>query len=96
MRSGAERAVRASSYNHGSFGGTPFTSFDSNTSEPEAEMIRVGADVVLKGSRERFLEHYHQCSYAETAYSTAKGKLGYGFRSKSNVGQINESLCKVL
>jgi hypothetical protein len=43
-----------------------------------------------------FLEHYHQCSYVETAYSTIKGKLRHGFRSKSDVGNINEVLCKVL
>ena len=40
--------------NHGSFGGTSFTSFELNTSEPEAEMIRLGVDVVLKAAGKGF------------------------------------------
>ncbi len=48
------------------------------------------------GNREKFLEHYHKRSNAETAYSMIKGKFGDSVRSKSDVGQINETLCKVL
>jgi transposase len=51
---------------------------------------------LFKHNREKFLEHYHQRSNAETAYSMKKGKFGDSLRSKSVVGQINEALCKVL
>jgi len=47
-------------------------------------------------NRERFLEHYYQWSNAETAFSQIKGKFGDSLRSKSDTGQINETLCKVL
>jgi transposase len=46
-------------------------------------------------SREKFLEHYHQRSNFETAYSMMKGKFGNSLRSKSDVGQVNETLCKM-
>jgi transposase len=46
--------------------------------------------------REAFMEHYHKRSNIETAYSMIKGKFGSALRSKSDVGQINEALCKVL
>ena len=48
------------------------------------------------GNREKFLEYYHQRSNVETAYSMMKAKFGDSVRSKSDVGQINEALCKVL
>jgi transposase len=46
--------------------------------------------------RDDFLEHYHKRSNIETAYSMIKGKFGSSLRSKSDTGQINETLCKVL
>jgi transposase len=48
------------------------------------------------GNCERFLEHYHQRSDIETAYSMMKAKFGDSLRSKSDVGQIYEALSKVL
>jgi hypothetical protein len=42
------------------------------------------------------MEHYHKRSNIETAYSMIKGKFGSALRSKSDTGQINEALCKVL
>lgn len=41
------------------------------------------------------MEHYHQRFNVEMAYSTMKGKFGSALRSKSDIGQINEALCKV-
>ena len=35
-------------------------------------------------------------SNVEIAYSMMKGKFGDSLRSKSDAGQINEALCKVL
>ena len=46
--------------------------------------------------REVYLEHYHKRSNIETAYSMIQGKFDSGLRSKGDVGQINEALCKVL
>ncbi len=47
-------------------------------------------------NRERFLECCYRRSSAETAFSQIKGKFGDSLRSKSDVGQVNEALCKVL
>jgi hypothetical protein len=44
------------------------------------------------GNREKSLEHYHQRSNAETAFSQIKGKFGDSLRSKSDVGHVNR-LC---
>jgi|SRR5829696_6556403 len=46
--------------------------------------------------REEHMEHYHKRSNIETAYSMIKGKFGSALRYKSDTGQINEALCKVL
>ena len=42
------------------------------------------------------MAHYHRRSNIETAYSMIKGKFCSSLRSKSDTGQINEALCKVL
>ncbi len=74
--------------------------FESNTSESARGDFYAWAQMSvyhhLMVSRERFLEHHHQRSNVETAYSMIKGKFGDSLRSKSDVGQINEALCKVL
>ncbi len=46
--------------------------------------------------RDAFMDHYHRRSNIESAYSMIKGKFGSSLRSKSDTGQINEALCKVL
>jgi len=46
--------------------------------------------------REEFMEHYHKRSNVETAFSAIKGKFGDSLRSKSDMGQIDEALSKVL
>ena len=46
--------------------------------------------------RPAFLEHYHKRSNLESTFSMVKAKFGDSLRSKSDVGQINELLCKVL
>ena len=46
--------------------------------------------------REAYMQHYHQRSNIETTYSMIKGKFGSALRSKSDTGQINEALCKVV
>ena len=80
-----------------SVGGTPFVPFKSNTLPP-AEDGSAWAQMYyfFMQNREQFLEHYHKRSNAETAFSQIKGKFGDSLRSKSDTGQINEALCKVL
>ncbi len=38
----------------------------------------------------------HKRSNIETPFSMIKGKFGSSLRSRSDAGQINEALCKVL
>jgi hypothetical protein len=46
--------------------------------------------------REEFAAHYHKRSNVETAFSAIKGKFGSHVRAKSDEGQVNEVLAKVL
>jgi transposase len=46
--------------------------------------------------RETFLTHYHARSNVETTFSMIKRKFGDSLRSKSDTGQVNEVLCKVI
>ena len=46
--------------------------------------------------REYFMDHYHKHSNAKTVFSMMKRKFGHYLYSKSEVGQINEILCKTL
>ncbi len=46
--------------------------------------------------RDTFLAHYHQRSNVESTFSMIKAKFGDSLRSKSDVGQMNEVLCKVI
>jgi transposase len=45
---------------------------------------------------EVFLARYHQRSNVETTFSMSKTKFGGALRSKSEVGQFNEVLYKVV
>ena len=45
---------------------------------------------------ERFMQHYHKRSNVESVFSMIKAKFGDSIRSKSDSGQVNEVLCKVL
>ncbi len=49
-----------------------------------------------KHTRKEFMRHYHQRSNVESVFSMIKGKFGDAVRSKSDVGQVNEVLAKVL
>ena len=43
-----------------------------------------------------FLQQYHKRSNVESTFSMIKAKFGDGLRSKTEVAQVNEALCKVL
>jgi transposase len=79
-------------------GGTPFVPFKSNTVEPTEEEEPTWAKIYyyFMFNRVNFMEHYHMQSNVESAYSMIKAKFEDSLRSKSDAGQINEVLCKVL
>jgi transposase len=79
-----------------SVGGMPFIPFKSNTVEPTEAGAWARMYHLFMYRREEYMEHYHKRSNIETAYSMIKGKFGSALRSKSDTGQINEALCKVL
>ena len=47
-------------------------------------------------NRETFLKHYHRRSNVESTFSMIKAKFGDSVRSKTDVAQTNEALCKIL
>ena len=77
-------------------GGMPFIPFKSNTLEPTESGAWARMYHLFMYKREEYMQHYHKRSNIETAYSMIKGKFGSALRSKSDAGQINEALCKVL
>jgi transposase len=77
-------------------GGMPFIPFKSNTVEPTEAGMWARMYHLFMYRREEYMAHYHKRSNIETAYSMIKGKFGSALRSKSDTGQINEALCKVL
>ena len=74
----------------------PFIPFKSNTVEPTEAGMWARMYHLFMYRREQYMEHYHKRSNIETAYSMIKGKFGSALKSKSDTGQINEALCKVL
>ncbi len=56
----------------------------------------MGSDVPSVMHKREPLERYHKRSNIESAYSMIKGKFGNSLRSKSNTGQANEALAKIL
>jgi transposase len=79
-----------------SIGAMPFIPFKSNTLEPTEAGAWARMYHLFMYRREEYMAHYHKRSNIETAYSMIKGKFGSALRSKSDRGQINEALCKVL
>ena len=87
------------------FGGTPFIPFKSNhvvTYESNPQFFGTETSGwermwhLFAYHRDTFLSRYHQRSNVETTFSMIKAKFGDSLRSKSDVGQINEVLCKVV
>ena len=75
---------------------TPFIPFKANTIMPKKNSIWAEMYHYFMYNREEFLAHYHKRSNVETAFSMIKAKFGDAVRSKSDIGQLNEVLCKVL
>ena len=77
-------------------GGTPFIPFTSRNVAPKDDGIWAKMYHLFHYRREEFLAHYHKRSSVESAFSMIKAKFGSSVRSKSDQGQVNEVLCKVL
>ncbi len=75
---------------------TPFIPFKVNTAVPKDNSIWAEMYHYFMYNRKEFLAHYHKRSNVETAFSMMKAKFGDAVRSKSDIGQLNEVLCKVL
>jgi transposase len=77
-------------------GGTPFIPFKSSNIAMIEDSIWSKMYYYFMFQHETFLEHYHKRSNVESVFSMVKGKFGDSVRSKSDVGQVNEVLCKIL
>ena len=76
-------------------GAEPYIPFKSNTTGKGSAMWR-RLYAYFMMNEEEWKSHYHQRSNVETTFSMIKGKFGDALRSKSDDGQINEILLKVL
>ena len=77
---------------HGAY---PYIPFKSNTTGKGSPMWRRLYGYFLL-NEESWKAHYHQRSNVETAFSMVKGKFGDSVRAKSDAGQVNEILLKIL
>ena len=83
-------------------GATPFVPFKTNTIPAQSSLFKGGDSAWTRMyhyfayNREEFLNHYHRRSNVETVFSMIKSKFGDSIRSKDDVAQVNEVLCKVL
>ena len=77
-------------------GGTPFIPFKSRNIARIEDSMWTKMYHYFMFNREEFLMHYHKRSNIESVFSMVKGKFGDSVRSKSDVGQVNEVLCKLL
>lgn len=79
-------------------GATPYIPFKSNTVPMlplnDSAWSRMYHQFMF--NRDEFMHHYHKRSNVETVFSMIKGKFGDAVMSKSETGQVNEVLCKVL
>jgi len=77
-------------------GATPFIPFKVNTVVPKDEGGWARMYHRFAMDSEAFLRHYHKRSNVETVFHMMKSKFGDAVLSKSDVGQHNEVLCKVV
>jgi len=74
----------------------PYIPFKTNTIKPFGNSAWARMYHQYMYHNERFMEHYHKRSNVESVFSMIKAKFGDSIRSKSDSGQVNEVLCKVL
>jgi transposase len=81
-------------------GAQPFIPFKSHTTDGFRRRDKTGLWKRLfhffKYNQDEFARHYHKRSNVETAFSMIKRKFGERLRTKTDVAQLNEVLCKIL
>ena len=79
-------------------GGTPYIPLKVNSTLNAADAGTAWERMYHRFALERdaFLEHYHLRSNVESTFGAIKAKFGSAVRSKGEVGQGNEVLCKIL
>ena len=77
-------------------GALPFIPFKTNSQANKNGMIWKKMFYLFQLNNERFLEHYHKRSNAETSVMMVKSKFGGSVRSKTWTAQVNEVLCKII
>lgn len=78
-------------------GAIPFIPFKSNaTKRPRGSMIWKKMYLYFKDYYDEYMEHYHRRSSVESTFSRIKRKFGKTVRSKKEMAQDNEILCKIL
>jgi len=77
-------------------GAVPFIPFKSNTAFSGRADLWGKMYHYFMFNREDFMRHYHRRSNVETTFAMVKPKFGTRIRSKTNVAQVNEVLCKLL
>lgn len=80
-----------------SLGAVPFIPFKRNIDGRES-LDRLWEKMwrYFQFRQDDFMEHYHRRSNVETTFSMIKRKFGSHLRAKSDVGQVNELLAKVI
>jgi len=78
------------------FGGTPFLAFKTNTAVPKDDSVWARMWHYFMFNREEYMARYHERSNAESVFWAVNAKFENAVRSKSDEGQVNEVLCKVL
>lgn len=79
-------------------GGTVYIPFKDDTAVPASADDSLWARIYHYDAfnRHAILDRYHKRTNVESTYSMIKGKFGDAAPSKSDTGEINEGLCKVL
>jgi transposase len=81
----------------GKLGAIPYIPFKKNTRR-RAKGYPIWSIMYryFKENREEFMQHYHLRSNAETVFSMLKRKQGCHLKTKNDIAQVNEILCKCL
>ncbi len=80
-----------------SLGAIPFLDFKSNiVAKARGSYIFKRMFEIYKNHKEEWKLHYHRRSLAESLFSRVKRKFGVHLYSRTEIGQENEILCKIL
>ncbi len=78
-------------------GGIGYIPFRANiTGKARGSMIWKRAFLFFQNHEAEFMEHYHKRSNVETTFMAIKTKFGDILKSKNEVAQMNELLCKLI